>query len=242
VRGSRVARLGQVADLFRDHAEDLAAFLSAHEKGQRLPAYLIGLAEHLTGEQEVVLEELKTLTCSVEHIKSIISMQQRHASNLAVVEPLQITDVLEDVLRMHAAAFVDHGITVIRDYADVPIALLDRHAVLQVLVNLVGNAKHALRDGSTAQKLLTLRVSRPTDGTLRVEMCDTGVGIAAENLPRLWEYGFTTKKDGHGFGLHNSALAAKALGGSLHAHSAGPGRGTTFTLEMPLRIPETTHG
>jgi two-component system sensor kinase FixL len=240
VRDSRVARLAQVAEMLRARTADLPAFLTTDERGRQLPEYLIALAEHLAGEQTALLDELHTLAGSIEHIKGIINMQQRHARTIAVVEPLQITDLLEDVVRMNAAGFERHRITIVRDYAQVPTVMLDKHVVLQVLVNLVRNAKHALRESDAAQRQLTLRVTCPTDETLCVEVTDNGVGIAPENLDRLWDYGFTTKKDGHGFGLHNSALAAKAFGGTLRAHSAGPGQGATFILELPLQAVEVT--
>ena len=62
---------------------------------------------------------------------------------------------------------------------------------------------------------------------------DNGIGIPPENLTRIFNHGFTTRKDGHGFGLHSGALAAKEMGGSLTVHSGGTGQGAAFTLELP---------
>ncbi len=70
------------------------------------------------------------------------------------------------------------------------------------------------------------------------EVIDNGVGISAENLTRIFNHGFTTKKDGHGFGLHSGALAAKEMGGALTAHSDGEGKGARFALELPMRRTE----
>jgi signal transduction histidine kinase len=72
------------------------------------------------------------------------------------------------------------------------------------------------------------------EGYARVDVIDNGLGIPAENLDRVFARGFTTKKNGHGFGLHSSALAARDLGGSLTAQSEGPGRGAIFTVKIPL--------
>jgi signal transduction histidine kinase len=69
---------------------------------------------------------------------------------------------------------------------------------------------------------------------------DNGEGIAAENLTRIFAHGFTTKKDGHGFGLHSCVLAAREMGGSLLAASDGPGRGAAFTLVLPLQASSET--
>jgi C4-dicarboxylate-specific signal transduction histidine kinase len=105
--------------------------------------------------------------------------------------------------------------------------------VLQILVNLIRNAKYACDEAGRPDKRLSMRVTKG-DELVRIAVRDNGIGIPPENLTRIFGHGFTTKKDGHGFGLHSGALAAKELGGSLTAHSDGVGRGATFTLELPL--------
>ena len=103
---------------------------------------------------------------------------------------------------------------------------------MQILINLISNAKYALDAGGLPQKILTLRVRREHDMAC-ILVIDNGIGIAAENLTKIFSYGFTTHKNGHGFGLHGGALAAKALDGSLSVQSEGPGKGATFTLKIP---------
>jgi C4-dicarboxylate-specific signal transduction histidine kinase len=126
-------------------------------------------------------------------------------------------------------------VQVVREYTAAPSVPVDKHKVLQVLVNLVRNAKFALNDSGRKDKRLTVRVETDGDGFVKLSVIDNGVGIPPEHLTRIFEHGFTTRKNGHGFGLHSGALAAKDLGGSLHVHSDGPGRGATFTLTLPLR-------
>ena len=69
---------------------------------------------------------------------------------------------------------------------------------------------------------------------LEIEVEDNGCGIRDEDLQRIFHHGFTTKKNGHGFGLHVSANAATEMGAKLHVHSDGPGRGASFFLDIPL--------
>jgi C4-dicarboxylate-specific signal transduction histidine kinase len=109
---------------------------------------------------------------------------------------------------------------------------VDKHKVLQILVNLVRNAKYACDESGKTDKQITLRVD-VAEGGVRISVIDNGVGIPAENMGRLFTHGFTTRQSGHGFGLHSGALAAQELGGSLHAVSDGPGRGAAFILELP---------
>ena len=110
---------------------------------------------------------------------------------------------------------------------------VDKHSVLQILLNLLRNAEEAIDDAGKPEKLIRVRIRRYGDDRVRIEVSDTGVGLAPENLTRIFAHGFTTKPHGHGFGLHSGALAAKQLGGALWAESDGPGLGATFTLELP---------
>jgi signal transduction histidine kinase len=125
----------------------------------------------------------------------------------------------------------------VREFAAVPQLMLDKHRVLLILVNLISNARHAMTAAPDAVPRITVRVQLVGEQALQVSVIDNGEGIAPENLTRVFAHGFTTRKDGHGFGLHSCVLAAREMGGTLTAHSAGPGTGATFTLELPLRLP-----
>jgi len=123
----------------------------------------------------------------------------------------------------------------VKQFEPVPLLMLDKHRVLLILVNLIGNARYAMQRVADRRHELTLRAAVGPDGRLRVVVRDTGEGIAPAHLTRIFAHGFTTKNDGHGFGLHSCVLAAQEMGGTLTAHSDGPGRGAEFTLELPLQ-------
>jgi sensor histidine kinase regulating citrate/malate metabolism len=118
--------------------------------------------------------------------------------------------------------------------------LLDRHKVLQILTNLISNAIYALSKSTNQEKILALSVNEFKQGHIRIEVRDNGIGIPAENMPRIFEHGFTTKEKGHGFGLHSTALSINELNGSIVVHSDGPGKGALFTIELPFKTQETT--
>jgi C4-dicarboxylate-specific signal transduction histidine kinase len=161
-------------------------------------------------------------------------MQQDYAKTGGMKDTMNVTELVEDSLRLNSGALERHDVKVVRDYAQVPPVLVDKHRVLQILVNLVRNAKYACAESSLPDKQLTLRV-RSDEEKVRIAVIDNGVGIPAENLTRIFNHGFTTKKDGHGFGLHSGALAAKEMHGSLTVRSDGVGRGAEFTLELPVK-------
>ena len=236
IKKSKCAGLARAAALLSEHAHDLATFL-AGAQGKHLPSYLQELAADLVGERDTAIAELSALRSNVEHIKEIVAMQQSYARRGGVIDTLDIRVLVEDSLRMNDGAFSRHGVVLSRDFEDVPPIQVDKHKVLQILVNVIRNAKYACDDAKAGEKRVTVRV-RAANGSVLISVIDTGVGIPKENLNRIFNHGFTTRPDGHGFGLHSSALAAKELGGSLQAESAGPGHGATFTLTLPFASPE----
>jgi len=233
IRKSKVASLAKVVALLKEHENDLGNFFGNDPKGKQLPAYLASLASHLAQEQQDILSELKTLGNNIMHIKEIVTTQQNYAKTVGMTEKLAVVDLVEDALQLNKGAMTRHNISIVRDFADVPPILTEKHKVLQILVNLIRNAKYACDDQGADDKKITLRVANG-DGRVKISVGDNGIGIAPENLTCIFNHGFTTRKEGHGFGLHNGAIVAKELGGSLTASSDGPGRGATFTLELPV--------
>jgi PAS domain S-box-containing protein len=238
VRNSKVVNLARIVTLLQGHQKDFGAFFNENPKGKRLPAYLAELAGHLTQEQEDILQEVGSLVENIIHIKEIVAMQQEYAKFSGVEESLQPVDLIEDALRMNLGAVNRHNVKIQRDFAEVPPVLTEKHKVLQILVNLIRNAKYACDDSGREDKQISLRV-RNGDGRVKISVIDNGIGIPAENLSLIFNHGFTTRKDGHGFGLHSGANAAKELGGNLVVLSEGPGLGATFTLELPIQKPKS---
>jgi PAS domain S-box-containing protein len=232
VKKSKLPAVGKVAALLSAHADD-PKFLMEDQRGKELPGYLKDLAEHLRKEQANLLGELESLVKYIEHIKEIVVMQQSYAKLSGLSMTVKISDVVEDALRMNAPALTRHEVEVVREYHDESKIIVDKHAVLQILVNLIRNAKYACDESGRSDKLVTLRIEKKRGGGARIQVVDNGVGIPPQNLDRLFERGFTTRVDGHGFGLHSCMLAAKEMGGVLTAHSDGPGLGAVFTLELP---------
>ncbi len=235
VKKSKISGLAKAVAVMREHAHDLGAFLASDPRGQKLPAYLAQLANHLTTEQEAILKELAFLRQHIDHIKEIVAMQQTFASASGVKEEVDLKELIEDGLRLNSGALLREGVELIRECEELPRVRLDKRKVLQILVNLISNAKHACNDSGRSDKRVVLRVAK-VDDRINLTVSDNGVGIPPENLTRIFRHGFTTKVNGHGFGLHGGALAAKELGGALHVHSDGPGHGATFTLELPLEL------
>ncbi len=233
LRKTKTANLAKVAALFQEHAADLPGFFTHDARAAQLPGYLELFARHLTSEREDVLTEIERLRKNVDHIKDIVAMQQSYAKVSGTAEIVKPADLIEDTLRMNAGSLDHHAIEVLREIGEVPSIEVDKHKVLQVLINFVRNAKYACDDSGRVDKRIILRVGC-REGRVLFSVVDNGVGILPENLKRIFNHGFTTKKDGHGFGLHSGANAAREMGGNVSVHSDGPGCGATFTLELPI--------
>jgi len=234
MKQSKIPFLGKVSALLNEHKENLGEFLTNDPKGKQVFGYFSSLADQLAGEQKEAIRELQSLQKNIEHIKNIVAMQQNYAKIAGVTEKVQPADLLEDAIRMNASALERHHIHIVRDYHPTSTLTVERHKVLQILVNLIRNAKQACVDSGQQDKELKLQIANGED-SVRITVTDNGVGIPPENLTRIFNHGFTTRKGGHGFGLHNSALAAREMGGSLTVHSDGPGKGAAFTLKLPLQ-------
>jgi len=232
MKRSKASSLGLVVALLQEHAADLGEFIASDSKGRLVPTHLAQLSEHLTSEREGNLRELEALRQNVEHIKEIVAMQQDYARVGGLKEVIDVVNLVEDSMRMNEGGLSRHGVEVIREFNDVPLINVEKHKILQILVNLVRNAKHACDGSKRTDKKMTVRVANG-EGLIKISVLDNGIGIPPENLTRIFNHGFTTWKDGHGFGLHSGALAAKEMGGSLTVHSDGFGRGAAFTLELP---------
>ena len=230
----RLNNLTRAVDLLREHEHDLVPFLSADERGRRLPKYLESLSRHLADKRTALLQEANELVQSIDHLKEVVASQQTYARRAGLLETLDLREILEQALRMQASAFSRHTVKLVRDYQEVPRVPGYLHKVLQILVNLLMNALRACQDGTPVAPEVTVRLYPSSDHRVRIEVIDNGIGIAPETFARLFRHGFTTRKDGHGFGLHSAALAATEMGGSLTAQSEGPGLGARFVLELPM--------
>ncbi|MBC7378767.1 MAG: GAF domain-containing sensor histidine kinase [Burkholderiaceae bacterium] len=231
VRHSPASRVNDLAQLLNEQAGQLDIFFGVGGRGRLLPAYLRDLAEALGAEREQLLAELERLCGSVDHIKNVIAMQQSYAGTGRLLEPARICDVVDDAVRIQEASMSRHSVQVLRDYGPVDVVPLDKTRVMQILVNLLENARQAMDEVEGERRMFL--VVRQEPGSLMVSVGDSGCGISAENLQRIFSHGFTTKVGGHGFGLHSCAIAAQELGGTLSAHSEGPGTGATFVLRLP---------
>ena len=239
VRALPVERLESVCALLDENAERLGEFFSADPAGRKVQEYLRKLGQSLVTDKQRIHEEIDRVLHHLEHMKKVIAAQQSYAKVNGMTEVCTLQEIAEAAISISESGLRNHGIEVVRQFADVGPVLVDRHGIIQILINLISNAKHALKAKEAGNRVLTITMGEH-ENKLRLEVRDNGIGIPRDHLTKIFNHGFTTKKTGHGFGLHNCANAAQAMDGSLEALSAGPGAGATFVLCVPARYADAS--
>jgi signal transduction histidine kinase len=230
----RARNIGKLAELVRQHRDDLPRFFAEDPRAASFSSYLDALGRAVDADQQHLVGELSSLRRNVDHIKAIIMLQQDFAKTPnGVAERLSLIELIEDALCFDRPAYERHGILVERRFEPLAPVVADRHKILQILTNLLSNARHAVAAQPPELRRVAIRACKVEDNHV-IEVIDTGCGVASENLGRVFNLGFTTRADGHGFGLHSSACAATELGGTLTCHSDGRDRGARFRLCLPL--------
>lgn len=234
LRHSRLGILRRVVDKLQAEKPRLATYLTEDAAGRQLPDFLAKLDTHLHEENAHLRTDLESLVRHFTHVREIITTQQGSARLFGVTENLAPGQLFDDALKLSADSLGRHGIELQRDFAVTPTVAADRHKVLQILVNLIKNAKDSVLAAASGPRRIIVRVAPAGPGQVGLAVEDSGLGIAPGHLDRIFQHGFTTKKDGHGFGLHSCVLAAREMQGDLAVASAGIGHGATFTLTLPV--------
>jgi len=235
VRSSGTPKLARLATLVAEHKDDLGDFITRDPRGKHIGPFLGELSSLMCFEHAQMLNEVDALGKGLDHIRQLVASHQAYAGRSGLREEVDLKSELESALRItEQSGFEDQALDVEWQLADAPTLRLDRHRLLEVLVNLVKNAREALADGSAPRKLRFASRCDEAAQRLVLELSDSGPGIELENLTKVFQHGFTTKPGGHGFGLHSSANAARELGGSLTVRSPGELGGATFVVELPL--------
>jgi len=240
IKSSEMENFAKLSDLLQEHKNNLPQFFFENTQGKHVLEYLLVAGNTFKKEYQQLTEEINRLSVNVEHIKNIIKMQQSVSGPTGIVELVSFSCLIEEALSMFKGDY-EH-VTVERYYQPVSRIFLERVRVIQILVNLIRNAFQAVEQHQASEKKVIqlsfrlLASDNPEIHLLEFHCADNGCGIAPDQLLKIFSYGYSTKRDGHGFGLHASALSAQEMGGSLTVQSEGVGKGAVFTLTLPCRF------
>lgn len=231
-RKSSLEGLNRALDLLRENVDTLEQFISSDSRGKKLVEYLLSLQSPLNREMEQIGEQSKRLAEKVVLMTNVIHAQQIYASGGYMEEQVNLADIVDTVLDLHADALNSFGIAIEKAFEAVPGIVVQKTKLSHVLMNLIGNAKDAMLDTPKEEKKLSITITQDQKAVY-LKVKDTGHGIRFEDLRRVFNHGYTTKPEGHGFGLHNSANFMTEMRGAIWAESDGEGKGACFVLKFP---------
>jgi C4-dicarboxylate-specific signal transduction histidine kinase len=234
--GSKIKGFIKANELLEAHNENLAEFFTNDDRGKKLPAYYLKMGKVLSGEMSDIQKETQELIDKTTMMKEVISTQQAYAHTGFHTEQLEIHELMEDALKIQISSLEKWGVKLHKHYRETPACIGQKSKLLQVITNLIKNAKEAMdnNDEFNKPKELTIETGVLDDNSAYIKIADNGCGISSKQLAKIFNHGFTTKEDGHGFGLHTSANAMTEMRGSLKVDSAGVERGASFTITIPI--------
>ena len=233
LKNSMVGDVGRISQLFHKHREDLGNYFSSNPKGKQIPAYLEKLAGQLVEEQQVAIAELARLRENAQNAQQCVAVQEDLGKPSGITEEISVIELVEEALTLNQELLEKSQIDVSREFQEIPQLIVDKHQVLEVMVDVIRNACQAMASVSTKQLIVRAKLIPGPPDSVCLEVQDSGVGIASDDLIKIFGQGYNTKNGGRGMSLHSGALMVKNLGGALRAHSDGIGHGATFSLELP---------
>lgn len=234
IRRSKLSDLESFTQRLADKRDELPTFLSSADRATRLVEFLEKVGSRLSGEHADILSEIESLAHKVEHIKGIINAQQAYARQMPFHEKVQLHQLFADVIKLHNESLQKHDIDIRVEADDLPSVMVEKAKLLQVIENLIKNAIESIVQNRSSEREVRVVARLLTEQMVQIAVSDTGGGIHPDARDKLFRYGFTTKPNGNGFGLHASALAVSNAGGRMYVESEGIGQGATFFIELPL--------
>ena len=236
LREFHVDDVGRVAGMLEAHENQVGWYLTQDPKGKKIPHFLGQLGEDLGHKHLQTLTELTTLNYYLEQLESLLTIGQAPERAGGYKDTVHFSVVMDEAVMAHQGELDRIGIEVVRDYSPVGEGILEVARLRTIVGNLIRNAINAMREVTKPAHCLGLHVLPCPDreGFVRLQVEDTGCGIASDCLTRV----FSPQQSGMQAdllpNLHMGALAAKDLGGSLRVWSDGPNHGAIFTLDIPV--------
>lgn len=217
--------------MLESRADEMEEFIHNDKRGKLLMQFYANLGGEFEKFSERMQTNINRLMDKIRLIEGIINAQQSYTGVRSNMESIDLCAAADDVIRMYRAMIDKAGIRVIRSYESSTPALAQRTKLYHVLTNIIKNAIESMENVG-GEKVLTIIVKEEETGKICIHICDTGEGISDNNIESIFAYGYTTKKGGHGFGLHSCANYMTEMKGRLRAKNSETGKGAVFTLEL----------
>ena len=232
---SKLEKLFKVYEMLKENEANLESFFQNDLRAPLIGNYIIGITEQLKSEQDIFNNEIGELYKKINLIKGIIYQQQEYAKGSSFFELSNLKEMIfeafsiqENFLKKHQTTFqINHD-------ENIPLVPLQRTKFYHILINIIKNAAEAMENTPIENRSIMISTKKLNDYAI-VSISDNGCGMEKNILDNIFVHGFTTKKDGHGFGLHFCANAIKEMNGDLIVESQGTNKGSTFTIKLKLK-------
>ncbi len=234
---SKINELAQINQLLKANKEALALFLTRDSKGKLIPEYFNQVADTLEQDHRELEKESERMVQKINLIGEAIELQQGQSRPGSFYESVMIGGFLEDILKIMRPGFSKNGVTVsVKNNLEESMVIdIPKNKMFNVLLNIIKNAYESVKENDTDNRLIDINIFSPKPEFIQFDISDNGSGIAPENLESLFNFGFTTKKRGNGFGLHYCANAMQEMGGFISAKSDGLNKGALFSITIPVK-------
>ncbi len=238
IQKSPVHNLVKANELLRKHEKDMKDFILNDALGQKLLDYYLVLEKDFSTQHEQIQQDAIRLNGMVDSIVEVISAQQAYAAGASMAELFNVEEIVEDSINVQKESLTQHNIQLNKNFQKVPAIKVQKSKLLHILTNLIINAIHALNYNDVSERKMDLSIAGDKNYVF-IRISDNGHGINKENSNKIFNYGFTTKKNGHGYGLHSCANYMIEMGGEINVKSEGQGKGATFELVFPINGDKT---
>jgi signal transduction histidine kinase len=232
LKNNNLSRLHSANALLREHMASLADFIQNDPRGVKLMHYYLQLGEVLEHDVQQISHNCRRAGTLISSANDVIHAQQQYATAGIEAQPDNLVELLEGVLSLLEISLARHDITLQKNFSPVAPVIVQKQQFIHIVLNILKNARESLQLSAVKDKCIQLTIEQRDTTRVTLTIADNGVGIAPHHLQKIFSFGFTTKKDGHGFGMHACANYMQQMGGSISVHSDGETRGAAFTLSF----------
>lgn len=231
---SKLDFLEDLYNLLKTNESNIDEFFTTNPKGKRVIEYIGKLSDEHKKNKQWLTKQTHLLQNYIEHIKQVVQDQNNLAKLGGVTDEVHVPDLVHEVITMYKNKISSNHILIKKEFEQTKTAYIDQVKVIQILINIVKNSIESLIESQPPNKIIQIKITDEKTH-FAIIISDNGIGISTSALKKLFTVQFTTKKQGHGFGLHASAIAAEELGGKIYAMSDGTNQGATITLKIPYK-------
>jgi PAS domain S-box-containing protein len=209
-------------------------FIANDPNNKKLLEYLVLFSDGLQQEKLQTLENIDRLLKGVRVVENIVAAQQTYASLESMMDSHNLKDIVEDSITLKNDLLERYSIKIEKDFKSVNKVHVQKSKLVHILLNLIHNAADAMVSEPPEQRKLSFVIEQ-SEGAVFLEVKDSGQGIPTDKHQKIFTHGYTTKDDGHGFGLHSSAKYMAEMNGKIWVENNVDQSGVTFILQFLLK-------